>query len=164
MNKYEFDYKDKVALVTGGSTGIGRATARAFAAHGAKVVVGDLSNGGAETVELIHKDGGEGLFVRTDVSDASQVEALVAKTVERYGQLDCAFNNAGILPATKPLTEQSEADFDRVVAVDLKGVFLCLQSEIRQMLRNAGYTLAPSPYHLPKTDPSAKFGLIVIFG
>lgn len=138
MNKYEFDYKDKVALVTGGSTGIGRATARAFAAHGAKVVVGDLSNGGAETVELIHKDGGEGLFVRTDVSDASQVEALVAKTVERYGQLDCAFNNAGILPATKPLTEQSEADFDRVVAVDLKGVFLCLQSEIRQMLKSGG--------------------------
>jgi NAD(P)-dependent dehydrogenase (short-subunit alcohol dehydrogenase family) len=138
MTTYELDFTGKVALVTGGSTGIGRATARAFAAQGARVVVGDLSEEGAETIDLIRKDGGEGLFVQTDVSDSRQVEALVAKTVEQFGALDCAFNNAGILPPTKPLIEQSEADFDRTVAVDLKGVFLCLQHEIRQMLRSGG--------------------------
>lgn len=138
MSAYELDYTGKVALVTGGSSGIGRAVARAFATQGARVVVAGQSERGAETVELIRKDGGDGLFVRADVSDARQVEALVTKTVEQYGRLDCAFNNAGVLPPTSPLAEQSEADFDRVMAVDLKGVFLCMQYEIRQMLKAGG--------------------------
>jgi NAD(P)-dependent dehydrogenase (short-subunit alcohol dehydrogenase family) len=138
MTKYVLDYRGKVVLVTGGSTGIGRATARAFAAQGARVVVGDLNQEGAETIELIRKDGGEGVFVHTNVADSAQVAALVAKTVAQFGTLDCAFNNAGILPPTKPLAEQSEADFDNVVAVDLKGVFLCLQHEIRQMCKTGG--------------------------
>jgi NAD(P)-dependent dehydrogenase (short-subunit alcohol dehydrogenase family) len=138
MTKYVLDYRGKVVLVTGGSTGIGRATARAFAAQGARVVVGDLNQEGAETIELIRKDGGEGVFVHTNVADSAQVAALVAKTVAQFGTLDCAFNNAGILPPTKPLAEQSEADFDKVVAVDLKGVFLCLQHEIRQMCKTGG--------------------------
>jgi NAD(P)-dependent dehydrogenase (short-subunit alcohol dehydrogenase family) len=138
MTRYELDYTGKVVLVTRGSTGLGLDTAQGFAAQGARVVVADVGDLGAETIELIRKDGGEGLFVRTDVAESSQVEALVAKTVEQFGNLHCAFNNAGILPPTKPLAEQAEADFDRVLAVDLKGVFLCLQHEIRQMRKSGG--------------------------
>jgi NAD(P)-dependent dehydrogenase (short-subunit alcohol dehydrogenase family) len=141
MDKYKLDFAERVVLVTGGSTGIGRATARAFAAQGARVVVGDMSEEAAETIELIRKDGGEALFVRTNVAEARDVEALVARTVEHFGGLHCAFNNAGILPPTKRLAEQSESDFDRVLAVDLKGVFLCLQHEIRQMLKSGGGTI-----------------------
>src|SRR5919198_421111 len=92
------DYTDKVALITGGATGIGQATAKAFAAQGAKVVIGDVSEDAAETVAQIKQAGGEALFVRTDVSDPASVEALVRATVDTYGRLDCAFNNAGILP------------------------------------------------------------------
>lgn len=132
------DFTGKVVLVTGGSTGIGRATALAFARQGAKVVVGDLSDEGNETVALIKRAGGEGLFVRTDVASASEVDALMKQTVRAYGGLHCAFNNAGILPPTRPLAEQEESDFDKVIAVDLKGVFLCLKAEIRHMLGTGG--------------------------
>jgi NAD(P)-dependent dehydrogenase (short-subunit alcohol dehydrogenase family) len=98
------DFTGKAVLVTGGSTGIGRATALAFARQGAKVVVGDLSEEGGETVALIKRAGGEGLFVRTNVAVASEVDALVEQTVRAYGG---AFNNAGILPPTRPLAEQT---------------------------------------------------------
>jgi NAD(P)-dependent dehydrogenase (short-subunit alcohol dehydrogenase family) len=122
------DFTGKVVLVTGGSTGIGRATALAFGRTGAKVVVGDVSDAGAETVDLLKREGGDGLFVRTNVASADEVERLVATTVRSYGGLHCAFNNAGVLPPTLPLAEQDEATFDKVIAVDLKGVFLCLST------------------------------------
>src|SRR6185436_6072452 len=128
------DFAAKVVLITGGSTGIGRATALAFARQRAKVVVGDLSEEGAETVAMIKKAGGEGLFVRTNVTNAAEVESLVQQTVRAFGGLHCAFNNAGVLPPTRTLAEQTESDFDKVIAVDLKGVYLCLKHEIQHML------------------------------
>lgn len=132
-----FNFTDKVAIVTGGSTGIGRATAVLFARHGAKVVIGDMNPEGRETVKAIEKEGGAALFVETDVRDARQVERLVAAAVETYGGIHCAFNNAGVLPAGALLADVEEAAFDQVIAVDLKGVFLSMKYEIQYML-NAG--------------------------
>jgi NAD(P)-dependent dehydrogenase (short-subunit alcohol dehydrogenase family) len=132
------DFSGKVALVTGGSTGIGRAAALAFAKHGAKVVVGDINDAGAETVELLTRGGGEGLFVRTNVADAGEVQGLVERAVNAFGGLHCAFNNAGILPPTLPLAEQEVDVFDRVVAINVRGVFLCLKQELRHMVRAGG--------------------------
>lgn len=134
----QFNFADKVAIVTGGATGIGRATSLLFARHGAKVVIGDVNPEGAKTAELIKSDGGEALFVKTDVREAEQVQNLVATTVKTYGALNCAFNNAGILPAGTPLAELEEASFDEVIAVDLRGVFLCMRYEIRHMLKAGG--------------------------
>lgn len=131
-------FDDKVALVTGGSTGIGRATAMAFAERGAKVVVGDISDAGGETIELIKAAGEKGLFVRTNVADSADVQALVEKTVQAFGGLHCAFNNAGILPPTLPLADQEDEVYDRVMAIDLRGVFLCLKHEVRHMLAAGG--------------------------
>ncbi|MGF6919443.1 SDR family NAD(P)-dependent oxidoreductase [Paraburkholderia sp. 40] len=132
------DYTDKVVLITGGATGIGQATAKAFAGQGAKVVIGDVNEGATETVAQIKRAGGEALFVRTDVSDPASVEALVKATVDTYGRLDCAFNNAGILPTATPLAEMSVADFDKVISIDLRGVFLCLKYQISHMLTAGG--------------------------
>jgi NAD(P)-dependent dehydrogenase (short-subunit alcohol dehydrogenase family) len=134
----QFNFADKVAIVTGGATGIGRATSLLFARHGARVVIGDVNPEGAKTAELIGNDGGEALFVKTDVREAEQVQNLVATTVKTYGALNCAFNNAGILPAGAPLAELEEASFDEVIAVDLRGVFLCMKYEIRHMLKAGG--------------------------
>lgn len=136
--KTAFNFTDKVAIVTGGSTGIGRATALLFARHGAKVVIGDVNPEGRETVAMIEREGGTALFVETDVRDAQQVEHLVATAVETYGGLHCAFNNAGILPAGALLADVEEAAFDQVVAVDLKGVFLAMKYEIQYMLKSGG--------------------------
>jgi NAD(P)-dependent dehydrogenase (short-subunit alcohol dehydrogenase family) len=133
------DLEGKVALVTGGTSGIGRETAVLFAKAGARVVVaGRREQEGNETVELINAAGGEGLFVKTDVSKGSEVEALVQKAVEKFGRLDIAFNNAGIEGAWVPIIRQSEEDFDKTIAVNLKGVWLCLKYEIRQMLKQGG--------------------------
>jgi NAD(P)-dependent dehydrogenase (short-subunit alcohol dehydrogenase family) len=131
-------FAGKVVLVTGASTGIGRATARAFGARGAKLVLGDLDERAAETASLINAAGGEATFVPTDVSQAGLVEALVRATVERHGRLDVAFNNAGMLPRTADLADMGVEDFDRTIAVDLRGVFLCMKYEIAQMLANGG--------------------------
>ncbi len=129
----------KVALVTGGSSGIGRATAQIFAREGAKVVVADVQVAdGEETVRLITAAGGEAIFVRTDVSNPADVEALIKKTVETYGRLDCAFNNAGIEGALQPTSDYDEAMWDRVMSINLKGVWLCMRAEIRQMLSQGG--------------------------
>jgi NAD(P)-dependent dehydrogenase (short-subunit alcohol dehydrogenase family) len=130
------ELQDKVALVTGGTSGIGRDTAVLFAKAGANVVVaGRRAKEGAATIDLIRAAGGDALFVKTDVSKASEVEALVQKTVEKFGRLDVAFNNAGIEGVMTPIVKQSEEDWDRTIAINLKGVWLCLKYEIQQMLK-----------------------------
>lgn len=133
------ELKDKVCLITGGTSGIGRETAVLFAQAGARVVIaGRREKEGQETIELIRGAGGDGLFVKTDVSRASEVEALVQTTVEKFGRLDIAFNNAGFEGVWAPITRQSEEDFDRTININLKGIWLCLKFEIRQMLKQ-GY-------------------------
>ena len=130
------DLEGKVAIVTGGTSGIGRDTAVLFAKAGAKVVLaGRRETEGHETVELIRAAGGDGLFVKTDVSEASEVDALIQKTVEKFNRLDIAFNNAGIEGRWVPIVMQSEQDWNRTIAINLKGVWLCLKYEIRQMLK-----------------------------
>lgn len=138
MSTNPFDYTGKTVLITGAATGIGRATALAFASYGASVIIGDVDSRARETAKLIEEQGGIGHFVETDVSKAIAVEALVAAAVKRFGKLDVAFNNAGVLPPTAPLAEQSETDFDRVLNVDLKGVFLCMKYQIKAMLESGG--------------------------
>lgn len=132
-------FEGKVALITGGSSGIGRSTAVAFAREGAKVVVASRrEDEGQETVRLIKEAGSEGFFVKTDVSRTDEVMAMVEKTVVAYGRLDCAFNNAGTDGHYAPLAEQSEENFDRVIGVNVKGVWLCMKHEIEHMLQNGG--------------------------
>lgn len=129
----------KVALVTGSAAGIGRATALQFAAEGAKVVVSDIAEGGGEeTAAMIRKNGGEAAFIRADVAKAADVAALIAQTVTRFGRLDCACNNAGIEGTVAPFIDQTEENFDRIIDINLKGVFLCLKAEITQMLTQGG--------------------------
>ena len=129
----------KVVLVTGAGSGIGRATALVFAREGAKVVVSDIVvEGGEETVQQIKAAGGEAIFVKADVSKAADVEALITQTVETYGRLDCAFNNAGIEGGVKPTIDCTEEEFDRTIAVNLTGVWLCMKYEIQQMLSQGG--------------------------
>ena len=113
--------ENKVALVTGATSGIGKATAVAFGNAGAKVVFsGRREQEGEDTANLIRQSGAECLFVRSDVSNESDVKGLVQKTVETYGRLDCAFNNAGMEPPSKPLHEQSVEDFDKLMAINVR--------------------------------------------
>jgi NAD(P)-dependent dehydrogenase (short-subunit alcohol dehydrogenase family) len=129
----------KVGLVTGGTSGIGRDTAVLFAKEGVKVVVaGRRELEGKETIELVRTAGGDGLFVKADVAKASDVEELIQKTVEKFGRLDVAFNNAGIEGVWVPIIRQSEEDWDRTIDINLKGMWLCLKYEIRQMLKQGG--------------------------
>jgi len=126
----------KVALVTGGTSGIGRETSILFARKGARVVVaGRREIEGKETIDLIRRAGGEGIFVRADVSRASEVKALVEKTVAAYGGLDYAFNNAGIEGHWVPIVEQTEDEWDRTIDINLKGTWMCLKYELQQMLK-----------------------------
>ena len=133
-----FDFSGKVALVTGGSHGIGRATAQLFAQSGANVVIGDIDAAGSETVEAIKLDGGEAVFVHTDVRDEGDVKDLIATAINTYGGLHCAFNNAGVLPPTVMIADMDESTFDKTLAVDLKGVFLCMKHEIAHMPQGGG--------------------------
>ena len=130
----------KVVLVTGGSTGIGKASSIAFAREGAKVVVSDVNvEGGEKTVRFIREARGEALFVKADVLLADEVEALVNKAVATYGCLDYAFNNAGIAGAIGASThEYPEDSWERVIGINLKGVWLCMRYEIPQMLKQGG--------------------------
>lgn len=124
----------RVALVTGGGSGIGRAAALAYAREGAEVVVaGRRATEIEETVRLIAMDGGEAYAVPADVSVAEEVRALVAAVVERYGRLEVAFNNAGVEGRFAPITELTEADFDHVLSVNLKGVCLSIKYEVEVM-------------------------------
>jgi NAD(P)-dependent dehydrogenase (short-subunit alcohol dehydrogenase family) len=131
----------KTALISGGARGIGRAAAVLFAKEGARVAVADLNGDGAkETVEVINKAGGQAISITVEVTKADQVNAMVARAVDAFGRLDCAFNNAGIAgyqvnAAGKKTHEWSEEAFDRMIAVNLKGVWLAMKAEIEVMLR-----------------------------
>ena len=133
------EFEDKVALITGGGSGIGRATALAFAREGAQVVIGNRNvQRGEETVSMIRASGGTASFRRTDVLVAADIEALVNHAISTYGGLDLAFNNAGIEGDVRPLVEQTEANYDAVMDVNVKGVWLSMKYEIPQMLKRGG--------------------------
>ena len=138
LTEHTTRFTGKRVVITGGAAGIGRAVALAFAREGAAVTVGDIDEQARETVQAIADAGGDAEFVEVDVSDRAAASNLVASSVERFGGLDIAFNNAGVLPPTKAFHEMSEKDFDRSIRVDLKGVFNCMQAEIEHMLGNGG--------------------------
>jgi NAD(P)-dependent dehydrogenase (short-subunit alcohol dehydrogenase family) len=131
--------KGRVIIVTGGGSGLGRAAARAFSQEGADVVVADINEVGAgETAKIITSAGGNALAIRTDVSKADQVEALVKETVVRFGKLSSAFNNAGIEGGAFLTGQYPEDEWDRVIGINQKGVMLCMKYEIEQMLIDGG--------------------------
>ena len=133
-------FAGKVALVTGASSGLGEATALKFAREGAKVVIAARrAEQGAQVVQKIAASGGEAYFVQADVSRATDVERMVKATVEKFGRLDCAVNNAGIAgPRFTPVADITEVQWDEVMGVNLKGVWLCMKHEIPAMLANGG--------------------------
>ncbi|MEO8711475.1 MAG: SDR family oxidoreductase [Parafilimonas sp.] len=129
-------FENKVALVTGGSFGIGRAAAVAFAARGAKVVVADyIEDKEQQTLNMIKAAGGEGLFINCDVSKSSDVKNMIAKTIAAFGRLDYAFNNAGIEGTMGNTQECTEENWDKTIAVNLKGIWLCMKYEIPHILK-----------------------------
>ena len=164
------DFQDKVVLVTGGAYGIGRAAAIGFAEKGAKVVIADIdASRGEETLRRITAARGEAIFVKTDVSAEEDVQALVGRAVEAYGRLDCAFNNAGIHKQFVSTIDFTIGDWEEMINVNLKSVWLCMKYEIRQMLRQgkgaivntssaAGLVGAPSN----PAYPASKHGVVGI--
>lgn len=134
----EKQLRDKVTIVTGGASGIGKATALAFSREGANVVVADISvEMGDEVVSMIKQVGGEAIFVKTDVSQAAQVQSLVQSAINTYGRLDYACNNAGIEGLMASTAECSEDNWDRTININLKGVWLCMKYEIPEMLKQS---------------------------
>jgi NAD(P)-dependent dehydrogenase (short-subunit alcohol dehydrogenase family) len=132
-------FENKVALVTGGASGIGRATALAYGRAGARVVVADVQvEAGRETARLIEAAGSEAFFIQVDVSKGGEVEEMVRQTIAAFGRLDMAHNNAGIEPVMASIADSSETDWDRVVSINLKGIWLCLKHEIPPMLEQGG--------------------------
>lgn len=163
-------FQGKVVLVTGGAYGIGRAAAIGFAERGAKVVVADIdASRGAETLQLIKDAGGDAIFVKTDVSSEEDVRALVDRVVETFGRLDCAFNNAGIHKRFVSTVDFTAGDWEEMINVNLKSVWLCMKYEIPQMLKQgkgaivntssaAGLVGAPSN----PAYPASKHGVVGI--
>jgi NAD(P)-dependent dehydrogenase (short-subunit alcohol dehydrogenase family) len=128
-------YSGKVVIVTGAATGMGETSAIEFAKAGAKVVVADWNaEAGQGTVDEITKNGGEAKFVKVDVSNAASVKNMVDKTIEWYGRLDCAFNNAGIMEENSKLADVEEAMWDRIIDINMKGIFLCMKYELPVMV------------------------------
>jgi NAD(P)-dependent dehydrogenase (short-subunit alcohol dehydrogenase family) len=164
------DYTGKVVLVTGGSYGIGRAAAIGFAQRGAKVIIADRDlSRGEETLQLVKDAGGDAIFVKADVSLEPDVKALVEKAVQTYGRLDCAFNNAGIHKQFVSTVDFQDADWEEMIHVNLKSVWLCMKYEIPQMLKQgkgaivntssaAGLVGAPSN----PAYPASKHGVVGI--
>lgn len=158
----------KVALVTGGSTGIGQATSLVLAREGARVAIADIAvDAATRTVEMIKKNGGDARFIKADVTQAAAVEALIAEVVSLYGRLDCAFNNAGIEGDLASTADCMEENFDRTIAVNLKGVWLCMKQEIRQMLRQGGGSIVNTAsvaglvgFPLAPAYVASKFGVV----
>src|SRR6202521_1269771 len=133
------EVQNKVAIVTGGSSGIGRAAVVAYAREGAKVVVaGRRAAEGEETVRLVRAQGGEAMFVATDVAKEAQVKNLVGRTLEQFGRLDFAFNNAGIEQTPTPFLEQKMETYNQVMEINVKGVWLSMRHEIPAMLKSGG--------------------------
>lgn len=146
----------KVALVTGGGSGIGRASAATFAREGASVVVADVDvEGGEETVRRIAAGGGSATFIAADISDPSQVATLVERGVETYGRLDCALNNAGVQGDLDKTVECSQENWDRTLAINLTGVWLCMKHEIPRMLEAGGGAIV---------NTASNFGLVGSIG
>ncbi|MEB3372342.1 glucose 1-dehydrogenase [Saccharopolyspora mangrovi] len=132
-------FENKIAFVTGATTGIGRATALAFAREGAAVAVADIAlDGVTETARLIEKEGGQALPLQCDVARAPDVDAAFGAVEQEFGRLDLAFNNAGVDQPQKPITEVSDEEFDRLVAINLRGVFLTMTRELALMTRTGG--------------------------
>src|SRR6476661_1211211 len=133
------DFSGKVALVTGAASGMGLATARAFAEAGAAVVLADFKEDAVKAAaEKLVAAGHRALAVRCDVSDDAQVAAMVDRAVAEFGRLDCAFNNAGVMAKIAPTAESTREDWDRVIGVNLRGVWSCMRHELRQMQRQGG--------------------------
>jgi NAD(P)-dependent dehydrogenase (short-subunit alcohol dehydrogenase family) len=129
----------KIAIITGAGSGIGRATAKIFAREGAKLLIADVvADAGAETLKALKDTGAAALFMKVDVSKANEVDAMVAKAVEAYGRIDCAFNNAGIEGEGALTHKCTEENWHRVLSINLTGVWLCMKAEIAQMLKQGG--------------------------
>ena len=137
-------FDEKVALVTGGGSGIGMKSALVFAREGAKVVIADITEGGKETVQKINNAGGKASFFKTDVSKASDVNALIENIVKEYGRLDFAFNNAGGEGNISTIVDCTEDNWDRIIDINLKGIWLCMKYEIPEMLKQGGGAIVNS--------------------
>ena len=133
------EFAEKVAIVTGGSSGIGRATAIAFGHEGARVVIASRRvDWSQETVRLVKEAGGDGFSLQTDVSKDEDVKAMVEETIRVYGRLDLAFNNAGVEQIPQPIEDQTEELYDRIMDINVKGVWLAMKYEIPMMLKSGG--------------------------
>jgi NAD(P)-dependent dehydrogenase (short-subunit alcohol dehydrogenase family) len=164
-----FDFAGRVALVTGGGAGLGRATAIQFAAHGASVVVAGRSEEPClETIASIKEQGGDGAFVRCDVGNSVDVQHLVEETVRLYGRLDYAYNNAGVAQGPALIADLDEAEWNRVIATNLTGVYLCMKYEIKQMclqetggaIVNTSSAAGMKAFNRIASYTASKFGLI----